>query len=447
MNLEFPRVLIFGQPFNSFSGGGITLTNLFKGWPRDRVAVTYLGHGLVSVTTDVCDTYYQLGEKEHKWRFPFNLIQKKFVSGLISFDKKSEMPSGLKKNGLRFFLVNKFFYPSLEWLGLFHYASKIELSADFKSWLTEFKPEVLYIQVSTRETLLFARDLTDFLKIPAAIHNMDDWPSTISRRGLFRNYWRRRIELEFRSLLDKMDLFLSVSNYMSVEYMKRYGKEFKAFHNPIDVSKFSGQKNGTNEKADSFRILYIGRIGMANKNSVYSFAKAVSRMNKSIPDVTFDIYTTDVNSIDSKRIKDLRKVRILPSVRHEEVPSLLAEYNLLLLPLDFNDTGLKYAQYSMPTKASEYMISGTPVLVFAPDNTAISKFCTENECGYCLTSPEEGSVINAIDFMVQNEDLRKKLSDNAMRLALELFDEKSVRSRFQQLLADLNLNTGNNYYA
>jgi len=49
--------------------------------------------------------------------------------------------------------------------------------------------------------------------------------------------------------------------------------------------------------------------------------------------------------------------------------------------------------------------------------------------------------------MVQNEDLRKKLSDNAMRLALELFDEKSVRSRFQQLLADLNLNTGNNYYA
>lgn len=443
-SLIFPRVLIFGQPFNSFSGGGITLTNLFKGWPKDRIAVTFIGHGLVSVTTDVCDTYYQLGEKEHKWRFPFSLIQKKFESGLKSFDQKLKMPSGLNKQGLRFVVVNKFFYPALEWLGLYHYASKIEMSADFKRWLTEFKPEVLYIQVSSRETLLFAMDLSDYLAIPSAIHNMDDWPSIISREGLLKNYWRRKIDLEFRSLLDRMDLFLSISDAMSIEYKNRYNKEFKAFHNPIDISDFSGHNNRNKETGELFRILYIGRIGMANKNSVYSFAKAVSRMNKSLPEIIFDIYTPDVNSTDSKRIKDLRKVRILPSVRHEEVPSLLVEYNLLLLPLDFNDTGLRYAQYSMPTKASEYMISGTPVLVFAPENTAISKFCNENECGYCLTSLDEGAVINAIGFLVQNKDLRKKMSNNAMRLALELFNENSVRPRFQKLLADLSLNVGNN---
>jgi len=183
MDLIYPRVLIFGQPFNNFSGGGITLTNLFKGWPRDRIAVTYLGHGLVSVTTDVCDIYYQLGGKEHKWRFPFSLIQKKFESGLKSIDQKSEMPSGLNKRGLRFIVVNKFFYPALEWFGLYHYVSKIELSEDFKRWLSEYNPEVLYIQVATRETLLFARDLSDYLGVPSAIHNMDDWPQQSAEEG------------------------------------------------------------------------------------------------------------------------------------------------------------------------------------------------------------------------------------------------------------------------
>jgi glycosyltransferase involved in cell wall biosynthesis len=443
MDLDFPRVLIFGQPFNSFSGGGITLTNLFKGWPKDKIAVTYIGHGLVSVTTDICDTYYQLGVKEHKWRFPFNLIQKKFDSGLKSFDKNPEMQFGLNKKGLRFIIVNKFFYPVLEWFGLYHCASKIELSDDFKRWLSEFKPEILYIQVATRETLLFARDLTDYLSIPSAIHNMDDWPSTISRKGLLKTFWTKTIDLEFRDLLDRMDLFLSISNAMSVEYKNRYGKEFKAFHNPIDISEFSGHEKSVTEKGKSFRILYIGRIGLANRNSVYSFAKAVSGIGKGMAEFTFDIYTPDLNSTDTKRIKNLRKVRIMPSVRHEDVPSLLGNYDLLLLPLDFNETGLKYAQYSIPTKASEYMISGTPILVFAPEKTAISRFCAENECGYCLTTREEGGIVRGIEFLIQNKDYRKEISSNAMRLARELFDDKSVRPKFQKLLTDLYLHKGN----
>jgi len=89
--MSYPKVLIFGQPFNDYSGGGITLTNLFKGWPKDKIAVTYIGHGLENVTTDVCGTYYQLGKEEHKWKFPFNLMQREFPSGLKTFKEKTEV--------------------------------------------------------------------------------------------------------------------------------------------------------------------------------------------------------------------------------------------------------------------------------------------------------------------------------------------------------------------
>jgi len=434
---EYPKILIFGQPFNDFSGGGITLTNLFKGWPKEKIAVTYLGHGLISVTTDVCDTYYQLGEKEHKWKFPFSLIQKKFQSGLKTFEKKAETSTGLSKKGLRYFIVNKLFYPTLEWFGLFHCVSRIELSDDFKRWLSEYKPGLLYVQVATRETLLFATDLLDYLKVPSAIHNMDDWPSTISSKGLFRNYWKRKIDGEFKKLLSKMDLFLSISEAMSTEYRKRYEKEFRPFHNPIDTKKYKGLRKREFAVDNMLKILYLGRIGMANKESLTLFAQAVSKWNRKNPRVCLDIFTPDLESPDSKRIRNLNNVRMSLPVKHEEVPALLADSDLLLLPLDFSKVGLSYAQYSIPTKASEYMMSGTPILVFAPSNTAIVKFCNTHNCAFCLTIADVNEIYRVVDFIIENEEMRESLTQNSTEIASIFFEATVVREKFQKLLSGL----------
>jgi len=28
--------------------------------------------------------------------------------------------------------------------------------------------------------------------VPSVIHIMDDWPSTISKKGIFKNYWEKK---------------------------------------------------------------------------------------------------------------------------------------------------------------------------------------------------------------------------------------------------------------
>jgi glycosyltransferase involved in cell wall biosynthesis len=434
---NYSRILIFGPPFNNFTGGGITLSNLFKGWPKDRIAVTSTGYVLQGLSTDVCNTYYLLGKEEHKWLFPFNLLQRPFSSGLMLLNKQENQSQVPHKNYIRRFLVDKLFYPFIKWLGFFHWLSKITFSQQFKDWLALFQPEILYIQVASREDVLFSIQLCDFLNIPTVIHNMDDWPSTISRKGLFKRYWRTKIDKEFKQLLNRIDLFLSISDAMTSEYLKRYNKVFKAFHNPIDISKYDQIKKKPSELVKSFRILYVGRLGLANKRSIFLFASAVSQLKIGQIEIGLDIFTYNTDERDSQKISNLKNVRILPSVKHDMIPSLLAEYDLLLLPLDFTDAGFKYAQYSLPTKASEYMISGTPILVFAPKETAISKFCSENECGYCVDEQSKKKINDAIQFLINNEDYRKKLSQNAVRLATELFDSDKVRNRFQQLLMNL----------
>src|SRR5665647_1571478 len=216
--MSLPRVLIFGQPFNRNSGGGITLSNLFNGWEKDKIAVACTGHMTNNLTTDICDYYYQLGNKEHKWVFPFNKFQKHFESGVLKItDDNQEINQVLSKPGIRKKFVDQIFYPSLRYFGLFYNISSIKLSKEFCEWLNEFKPDILYVQVSERDAILFAQVLQSFLKIPMIIHIMDDWPTTISSKGIFKNYWRKKIDKEFRELLNRASLLMSISDAMASE--------------------------------------------------------------------------------------------------------------------------------------------------------------------------------------------------------------------------------------
>lgn len=432
---QYRKVLIFGAPFNNFSGGGITLANLFRGWPKDKLACTATGHVLFGVSTDVCEVFYLLGKDEQKWKFPLNLLQRTFPSGLMKFEKKpNSTPPKYVLSNLRRTIVDKLFYPTLHWFGLFHSLSEIQFSDKFKSWVDTYKPEVLYLQVSSREEIHFATQLHEYLSVPTVIHMMDDWPSTISQQGLFHSYWRKKIDKEFRQLLNRLDLYLSISDAMSQEYKKRYNIDFKPFHNPIDVSKFHKADKPLRDNNQTYRILYLGRIGVANKNSIHSFANVISRIKSEKYKVAFDIYSTGIEYSDSRKIDRLPNVRIMAPVKYEKVPELLDEYDLLFLPLDFTRDGFRYAQYSIPTKASEYMMSGTPIIVFAPAATAISRFIRDNECGYCITENNEKSIGEAIEFIINNPEYRRQISNKAVSLAESLFDVKIVRNKFQELL-------------
>lgn len=436
--MDFPRILIFGQPFNDFSGGGITLSNLFRGWPKDKIAVTFIGHGLVSVTTDICDTYYQLGEEEHRWVFPLNLLQRKFKSGLKSFDKNHKpVPYNRIQAGLRYQIINNFFYPFLKWIGLFYVLSSISLSVRFKKWLNEFKPDILYIQASTRETVNFATALCDFLKIPSVIHVMDDWPSTISTRGLFKNFWRRKIDEEYRLLLNKTILHLSISEAMSDEYKSRYDKNFKHFHNPIDIIRWlPNTKKDISINPRRVVILYSGRIGknLGVGDSLIDVAEAIDSICNSEFNIRLHIQTPTKERTYLDRLLKYKCVTENQFAEYEKIPEIFSEADILLLAYDFDQTSIDYLKLSMPTKASEYMISGTPVIVYCPAETAVVKYFQSRDCGYCITKRDKNEIIKAINILLKDPAYRKYLSDNAVNTAIREFDSSKVRNEFQSLL-------------
>lgn len=435
---DFPRILVFGQPFNNFSGGGITLSNLFRGWPKDKIASLWAPWDATQSSDDVCKIKYRIGREDRFWMFPFYLFKKPFPpSGPGTTDNNESTLVEKSRSGIKAALSGRLLNPFLYWLGQYNRSSKITISTPMRSWLSAVNPDVLYFQVSTLEGIRFANHLIDYLNIPSVIHMMDDWPSTISMKGVFASYWRRRINKEFILLLSKVGLCLSISDAMSDEYFKRYKRKFIPFHNPVDLSSFVHPQYIKHLPDKDFRVLYIGRIGTANKTSIEFFARTVSLMKENGQSIEFHLYTKDIEDNALSELKDFSGIKVFPTVPHESVPGLLSEYDLLLLPLDFNEAGLRFARLSIPTKASEFMISKTPVLVFAPKETAVSQLFEYNKCGLCVSEKSSEALQKALFSLKSDLDLRAEISNNAFKYAYNQFDSIKVRDSFRDMIRGL----------
>ncbi len=436
--MNYSKVLLFGQTFNDFSGGGITLAGLFKDWPKEKLAVISYPFMIHNSTTNICNNYYQIGEKELVWKFPFSLVKQKFPSGRVEIRNRMRVTALKETKSLRHLISSRIFMPTLRWSGLIHRASSIHLSTELKKFLSDFAPEVIYLQISNYESIRFSLELLSYLKIPSIIHMMDDWPSTISNSGLFKNFWEKRIDKDLRLLLDKIDMHLSISEAMSEEYKKRYGITFIPFHNPIEYQLFEIESDISGEDDNVFKILYVGRIGTANKDSLLDFAELVSTSESFKTRIRFDIFTKDYDSYYVQKINKLKNVGVYEAVAHNEVPKLLKSYNLLFLPLDFSESGRKFSMFSMPTKASEYMASGTPILLYAPPDTAISKFCKQHECGHCVSTQDYEELRRSILLLSTDREYCKKIGSNAQRFAYQQFDGQIVRRMFKGMISELN---------
>lgn len=438
MKNNHPKILIFSQTFNNFSGGGITLTNLFSGWPKDRIAVVSYSFMLAGISTDICETYYQLGQDEIRWRFPFSLIQVPQQSGLIgSTTLSGKSVSGIgarRKQRPMSGLFNKF----VKFLGLDQCNSRIYISDRISSWLEEYNPGLLYFQISNRESIFFARELVGRLGIPSVIHMMDDWPSSIADGSIFRYYWKGKVARELQQLMDKVDVHLSICDEMSAEYQKRYGFNFHAFHNTIELDRWMRwAKKDLNIHGGTMNVLFSGRIGKGIQQSLVELADAIDTLRRMGFDITLQIQSPRSDPAILDQLKSYECVSINSTAEYERIPEIYSMADILVIANDFHPKGIKFLKYSMPTKVPEYMISGTPILVYASPETALFKFFHQNKCGHCVGIQSKEEIVHGIKLLFQDMDYREELSQKAIAFAKEFFDSDIVRQRFHSLLRNL----------
>ena len=410
--MAFPRVLVISPiRFNQQTGSGVTMSNLFRGWPRDAIAQIHSDDFTESDHT-VCNRYLYLPplpiERPRSLRaVVLNLIE------FISFVTGWQMP-------LRALLFMK----------------------EALKWSRQFSPDLIYTRPS-EQTILHCwlpRQLAKEFGIPYVTRILDDWPARYEeRQGLTNKFFRKPLlRKRLQALFDEAAINLGISVEMCSAYKERYGVRFVPFHNCIDIEEWAHLEKSYQVEGE-FCIAYVGAVTEDKElGSLIDIRNAVLSLRQEGHLVRLQIYGPELyEGTIEKYLAHPPGVVYGGSFHHEEKTAVLSRADLLILPINFDSYSLAYVGYSFQTKVPEYMASGTPVLVYGPPTSPNVRYASRDGWGLVVDQPDTGRIEEAIIRLMEDSSLRAELGRRARDLAFRNHNGKKVRRSFRRLMSEV----------
>ncbi len=428
---DYPRVLLVtSSVFNRQSGGGITLSNLFSGWPTERIAVVHSDS--IPPDESICRRYYRLGRNE------IRLVRSlRGIHALLRRDSAGLIPDALPRSAEKEAAGHD--------TGLARKISRriagdgvpmeVEISTGLHSFISEFQPNLIYSLLGDLQYLQLVKQMLERYSLPLVVHMMDDWPSVMYRSGLFRLWLRRQAEPLLQEILEGASVCLGISEAMCEAYERRYGIPFVAFHNAVDMTYWREHRRTDYAPGDPFRLVYAGSIvPNAQLESLKDVVEAVAILkSRGIP---IELKLHGPRYVERFRASLERN----PMVRFGRPPTddtigpILSEADLLVLPVNFDEASVRYIRYSMPTKIPAYLASATPTLVYGPRGVAQVDYADRSGWGHTVAERGSGKVARAIEMLIQDRPLRTILGMRAFEVAEAEHDGMIVRRRFHSCL-------------
>ena len=280
--------------------------------------------------------------------------------------------------------------------------------------------------VGTYATFLAARRMD----IPYVLYVFDDYE--IQWIGDYQRAYAHKVASE---MIRSAAAVIVPNEFLQKTYHVRYGVKPVVIRNSIDHSWFGdygGIREAEPSKTKEKSIVYTGDIYEAHYDAFRHLIDAVQQ----IPDCQIKIHIYSRRSRQELERAGIKgPIVIHDAVPMEMMPGIQGTGDLLFLPLAFSsDLPQDIIKTSAPMKMGEYLASGKPVLVHAPEDTFVSWYFRENDVGIVVDSTEPEKLSVAIVEILTNSDLRKKVIRNARIKAQTDFSAASAQKRFRELL-------------
>lgn len=434
---DFPRVL-FVTPlaFNHFTGGGVTFTNLFRGWPQDRLFTVHADS--IPVSSDTCVNYFALGAEELPLAGPLQMLRRfagrapasgASVEASLSSGNVSPAP----KRRLR-----KLFYKLVGAIyGNSGFPVSARLSAGLVTWIEKAKPDVIYTILGSIEMMELVEQIRSRFHLPVVVHLMDDWRTERERYGLLSPFRRQRLNRLFDRSMRTARGHLAISDAMASAYSAEFAKPFESIQNVIDSDQwFSAARQDVTPRRPA-RLLYAGSLyAGVQLASLLDIAAAVARLRAAGVEMTLDVMAPEFMVAPFRsRLEAHDGTRVVPQVPRERYFATLCAADVLLLPVNFEPAAVRMVRYSMPTKVPEYLVSGVPVLLYGPADIAQTAYAEREGWGLAVTKRAPEALDGALRRIIEDRALREKLVGSALKTAAVRHDAAAVRDAFRSVLS------------
>lgn len=422
-------LLIAPGAMSAHAGGGVTMNNLFRGWPAEQIAQIY-NYGERTRDDSVCQKFYKIPPLQR----PLALLEGRPLFG-------AGFPSRVARrlNAGRWLGIDRSFQEAIQ-------------------FARGFAPDVIYARPMDKPTSSwwFAAGTSRLLGIPYVTHIMDDWPARFhddAAAPAEHLPWKSRITLRAQSnrlnrllgrLVDNAAANIAISPEMAAAFGERYGRPFVAFHNTVDAATWKASRKaplaGRPGHDRPFVVRYIGAVVKEKElDSLKDIARAVTAMSQTGVKVRFDIHCGPAwNQIVDEELVRSPSVARGDFLSQSDLPMKLSRADLLVLPINFDEVSTRYVGYSMQTKGPEYMASGTPILAYGPAANPNIRYARDARWAFVIDQRDESGsrIAQVISRLIAAPEIGDEVASRAWDTLRANHDAPLVREAFRKLLAD-----------
>jgi glycosyltransferase involved in cell wall biosynthesis len=314
------------------------------------------------------------------------------------------------------------------------------LSERLKDWVTQFSPDIIYSVPTDLATIRLVASLVRATRAKLAVHIYDDWPATLGNGGILEPLYAQTTSPALDDLLELADARIAIGDDMALEYSRRYGHPFYPFQNCPEAEPWAtARSERTCDHERGFIFRFFGAIYRnGNLQTLACFARAISLLSDQTK-CRLEIHTS-TGAIDEylPLFNGSQGVSLHPVVANDvQMAQLYANADALVLAYDFDEHSRSRFRYSMATKLPTYLLSGTPIVIYAPPDLAVTRHAERTQTGYIIG--EELPPVALADRLRQFADsrvLRAEIGLRARQLGLHRYCADTVRPRFWALLRD-----------
>ena len=376
----FPKVLILSTTkISSVTATGSAKRNLFGGWNRDRLAQVHTAGGEADET--LCTRFFHLERDD--------------------------------------------------------VTAKGALSRKLDDFITKFAPDVVYYRtIDDPASLSYLARALQQRGIPIVTHTMDDWLNRMKLSAFTKEEESRAAEAEahLRETIDQAKTNLAISDAMSESMAKHYGTPFETFHNAIDFDEWSSVKRTRSFETDGvFRIRYTGSLAAdMSRTSALDLAHVVDVLADERRPIRLEFSSAPWwQEVFNMEFREFHRSHHVGFLDRPDYLQFLADADLAVIPINFDDSSIAYLRHSMSNKAPEYMAAGLPVLCFGPLASATINYASTAGWGHCVTEQSANKLGQAIRYLMDDADERARLGEASAAIGRERHSAEENRRRFR----------------
>ena len=423
----YPRVLFLhmtkiylNDPVN------LLVRSFFADWPKENLAQVYSGQYLGK--GDYCGSYFELGPQERRFGHLFYFFKP------ISVNAISGNTTTQKKVGGAVHLVKKFaktFVSSLTASGRWEEIFRYQISDDLIQFIKNFNPDIIYNQGYSLGFTKLTLEISQRFKIPICYFPVDDWHTSLYEGSRMH----QKVELIATEIAQNASMRLALGPKMTDVLTERYQVPFDCVYHADDKTRFIVQS--TNASISANRPVTIGYTGSLYLGRISSLVDLVNACNSLDRNILIRIYCPEIPIETPGELINAKQVEFLPLPTHEELPGVLANCDVLFLPESFNPTYEKAISLSLSTKAHLYMMSGRPIIVYAPSYSGIVDYAKRDKWAYVVEERNMDSLVIALRSLIHDNNLKIQLIETAHDVSIKNHDQKKVRQKFLQALQSI----------